>query len=470
MMPALRNYALLWSTATASRDPRARWMFGAVALGLMLAVGVLVWSRTGALFETLGYTARVPVAVFLFAALTYYMPGAILLNTPANARLVPHMRRRLVRLTVCVWAASTAAAALLGWDTAAPAALIACAAFAWLIGLGLGSAGYQLGGVLQGAVPCLVVGRDYLPEVLFQQPFVAGICLLLLALAARTLDLMFPNGGDRHWERRHAQLRVIERTRPEGMMRQASRARFAGALYAAALRRNSTARRAPAFVLPMLGPALHWTQRYLPLLAIAAVAVVLIVVLKFTGNEAQFARKWLALLCLGMLFAQLFTYGQRGQRLADTATEQSLLRMAPPILAAPLPFNRQLNGSLLRMALLDWSAIVATLLAVSAFAGSTRADLVVLAQLCCLTLPLVGANLRNHARGSGLTILPMVGALVASVACSFGASLLLRHLVNTPLIPVAALVSVVLAAGVVAWRWRAAIAAPHAFPTGRLAS
>jgi hypothetical protein len=469
MSPALRDYAVLWPSASASRDPRAKWIFHVVTLALTLTVGFLVWARTGMLFDALKYAVRVPAAVYLFAALTYYVPGAILLNTPANARLVPRMRRRLVELTLGVWVAAVVVAALLAWDTAAPAGLVAVATFAWLIGLGLGSAGYQIGVLMQAAVPLLVISRQVVPEILFAQPFAAGIVLLLLALGARTIDLMFPNGGDRHWTRRRAHARAMERTRPEGLMRQAANARFAGTLYVAALRRNATARRAPGFLLPVLGPALHWTQRYMPLLALVGLAAVLIALVKGFGGDLQFARKWVLLLCQGLLFAQLFTYAQRSQRLADTRTEQSVLRLAPSLPAAARPFNRRLNASLLGMALLDWLAILATLLAVAALAGSPWELLVFLAQICCLTLPLVAANVRNYARHTGSGILLLVAGLVAAVLCSLGVAALLHWLAATPVMPVAASVSIVLAVSVVAWRWRAALDAPHAFPAGRLA-
>ena len=466
MSPLLRDYALTWSSATASRDPRSKWMFRGIALGFTLLVGVTVWARTGVLFDAVKYAVRVPVAVYLFAALTHYVPGAVLLNTPVNARLVPRMRRRLLELTLLAWVAITAVATLLAWDTAAPAGLVAFATFAWLVGLGLGSAGYQVGVAMQAAVPLLVVSRQHVPAILFEQPFAMGASLLLLALGARTLELMFPNGGDRHWERRQAHKRAMERTKPEGLMRQAAGARFAGGLYIAALRRNSTRRLAPAFLLPMLGPALHWTQRYLPLAALAVVALIL---LKLAGREASSVQKWLALMCQGLLFAQLFTYAQRGQRLADTRSEQSVLRMAPAFPVAAQHFNRQLNASLLRMAVLDWLAIVATLLAVSGLSGALRSELVFMALASCLTLPLLAANVRNHARHSGSAILHLAGGLALSAAVSIGAGLLVQMLAATPVMPVAALVSAVLALGTVAWRWRAAVSAPHAFPVGRLA-
>lgn len=238
MTPALRDYGLLWSTATASRDARAMWAFRLIALTLPLAVGLLAWTHTGSLAQTLGFALRVPVAVLLFAALTFYVPGAIRLNTPANARLVPRMRRRLAELTVLVWSLSTATAVLMAWDTPVPAATVGLATAAWLVGLGLSSAGYQIGSVIQIGLLFGIIWREHVPAMQFGPAAMAGIVLLLLALAARTLELMFPNGGDRHWERRHAQARAIERTRPEGLMRQASSGlRFGRSLYIAALRR-----------------------------------------------------------------------------------------------------------------------------------------------------------------------------------------------------------------------------------------
>lgn len=469
MMPALRDYALLWSTALASRDARAAWAFRLLAVVVPLTVGFLVWNRTGDVFEAFGFAVRVPVAIFMFAALTFYVPGAIRLNTPANARLVPRMRRRLVELTLLVWVVFTAAAVLMAWGTPLPATLVAMATLAWLAGLGLASAGYQAGMIVQVSLLFGVIFRMHVPASLFEQPMASGIALLLLALAARTLGLMFPNGGDRHWERRGAQARALERTKPEGLMRQASGMRFGGALYAAALRRHSTTPRAPAFQLSVLGPAMHWSQRYLPLLVLVVfVAAVLTLVRIFVG-DAVAETKWLVLLCQAMLFAQLFTYEQRNVRLSDTRTEQALLRMAPPTPAAAHRFNRQLNAALLRMAVLDWAALVAALLGISAFAGIPGEGLLLTAQLCCLTLPLVAANVRDHARHRTSGLLRLVGGLLAAVATSLGSALMARELAGTPVLPVAASVSIVLALIVTVGRWRSAVAAPHAFPAGRFA-
>jgi hypothetical protein len=63
----------------------------------------------------------------------------------------------------------------------------------------------------------------------------------------------------------------------------------------------------------------------------------------------------------------------------------------------------------------------------------------------------------------------MSGGLAGAVAWSAGVAALAHKLADAPVMPAAALAGVVLALVVVAWRWRAAIGAPHAFPVGRLA-
>ncbi|MFC5476959.1 hypothetical protein [Massilia suwonensis] len=470
MSGAVRDYRLLWSAALASRDPRAKWVFRLLALGGPLAVGMLVWMKTGVLVETLAFAARVPVVVFMFAALTYFMPGAVRMNTPETARLVPRMRRRLMQLTILVWATSTAAVVLMVSDTMLPLSVVALATLTWLIGLGLSAGGYQTGALLQVAPLLAAVWRDQLPAVALSPTGAAIAALMLLALAARTLELIFPNGGERHWRRRGAQARAMARTRPEGLLRHVPAMRWSGRLYAGALRRACRQRRhPPAVLLALFGPVLHWSQRYMPLLILLLGAALFTGLFRLFGGMGPFNVKWLGVLCQSLLFAQLFTYGQRTLRLADTRAEQGLLRLAPSVPAAAARFNRQLNGSLLRMALLDWLAIVATLLAMSALAGAPAEALLLQAQAGCFTLPLLAANVRDHARHVRQAVLLLIGGLAASTAFSFGIAWLVQSLAGTPLLPVAAAASIVLALGVVALRWRAAVAAPYAFPAGRFA-
>lgn len=469
MSPALRDFRALWNAALASRDPRAKWAIRLLALVGPLVVGLLVWVKTGALFDVLKFALRVPFGVYLFAALTWYTPGAVRMNTPETARLVPRMRRRLIQLTVLVWATSTAAATLMLADTTLPLAVVPLAALTWLTGLGLSAAGYQVGALLQVAPLLGTVWRERLPDVTLSPGAAAIAALLLLALAARTLELMFPNGGERHWKRRGAQARAMERTRPEGLLRQAPTTRWAAGWYAAALRRACRRPRPVDLLLPLFGPALHWTQRYMLLVAVLVAVVTIKIVFTLFGGTRNFDTNWLVLLCEGLLFAQLFVYGQRTLRLADTRTEQTLLRMAPAVPAAAVRFNRQLNGCLLRMAFLDWAAIVATLVLVSAIAGAPAEALLVQAQVACLTLPLLAANVRDHAHNASQAVLLLVLGLAASAAFSFGLSALAHYLAGTPVLPGAALASIALTVAVVVVRWRIAVAAPHAFPVGRFA-
>lgn len=469
MNPALRDYRAILHAALASRDRRAMWAIWLLAVGGTLVVGFLVWIKASVLFDALKFAVRVPVGVLLFAALTWYMPGAVRMNTPETARLVPRMRRRLLQLTILAGVTTTALVTLLLADTTLPLLLVPLMTLTWLVGLGLSAAGYQAGSLLQVAPLLGTVWREHLPALTLGPGAAAIAALLLLALAARTLELMFPNGGERHWKRRGAQARAMERTRPEGLLRQAPTMRWASGWYAAALRRASRRDGQPDLLLAVFGPALHWSQRYMPLLAVLAAGAVIVVLAEvFTGAQ-QFHTKWLAMLSQGLLFAQLFTYGQRTLRLADTRAEQAVLRMAPAIPAASVRFNRQLSAALLRMAVLDWAAIVATLLAISAIAGASFEALLLQVQAGCLTLPLLAANLRDHARHSRQALLLLILGLLASVATSFGVAGLVHYLADTPVLPVAALASIALALAVIAVRWRKAVVAPHAFPVGRFA-
>jgi hypothetical protein len=292
----------------------------------------------------------------------------------------------------------------------------------------------------------------------------------LVAAGAGALKAIFPRGGERHWKLRGKLERAVEQSTAGDQFKSSEVWRFGANLYGAALRRDCAQRRPSALLLHVLGPGAHWTQLCVRLGVLLAGALLAKVLLATSASaeslDTAAGMGWVILIML--MFMQQIDLERVLARLAATPAEQALLRMAP--LSAPAAqFNRQLGRALLHHALRDWAAIAAAIMFATALTGASAYTLMMQACLCCLGLPLVAALLRNHARHTGMLgwwlFLSGVGAALLSAAAGWFAF----RMLGLPGWPVMALASIVIAVLAVRWRWRAMVAAPVAFPVGRLA-
>lgn len=475
MKAAFSDYLLLWRAALAVRHPRTgAWLRG-MALVCALVIGAAVQAKTGSPFDAAVNGLRAAYAILGFGCLMYFVPGILKLTTPANAVLVPRMRRRARQLTTQLWLASTLVSALLALGSLIPAQVVFLGVGLWLIALGLARSGHAAGKWLQFLLPLVVVFHRAIPRELVAHlaspAMLAVAVVLMLALGAYTLDMMFPRGGDRHFRLQQVQKLVNDQMTVGGQVRQARSPRPVLWLYGAVLRRDCARRDAPALLMHLQGPLVHWTQRALILLAMVAIAGIVMALLRTWASpetvEGVANGSWIGL--SWGLAIQLFDHERRLMRLSFSRGEQGLVRLAPAMPGSGEAFNRGLGRQLLRAALIEWAGVSAAILAALAITGAPASVLWHQAGICCLTLPLVAATLRDHARRSGSSGWWLVLGLFASVGLSFATASLLHILLDTPLLPAAALFSVVLAVLAVTLRWRRLAAAPHAFPVGRLA-
>lgn len=474
-MKALRDFGLLWRAALAIRHPRTNAVLGGFALFCALIVGLLVLMHTGDPFATTINGARAACAVLLFGWLMYFIPGAIKLNTPANAQLVPRMRRRLVQLTVLAWTGAVGMATLLATGTALGPHVVFVCVGVWLIALGLARSGHPAGKAIQFLVPMLVIMASSMPRaqlvLLAGGPAFPVVALLVLALGAFTLEVMFPHGGERHYRLYAAQKLVSDQMSVAGQFRKAQVPRVGWRIYQAAFRHDLARRNTRALLMHLLGPAVHWTGRMLPMAFLVGIAAGAMAVLRQVAGADTLEKiaggTWLAVSAL--LVAHLLDHERRLMRLSFTRAEQTLVRMTPAMPAAASAFNRYLARALLLGGLGDWAIISVGSLCIVALSGAPAAILWMQACICCLALPLLATPLRDHARRAGSGEWRFVLWQGVSLAACFLAGIGAQRLLGTPVLPVAALASVALAAASVAWRWRRLAAAPHAFPVGRLA-
>jgi len=472
MTAALKDYYLLWRMALSIRHPRAN----AIVLGftsvVVLCTGALIQMKEGDLLLTASLSLRIGLGCLLAGAMMYFLPGAVKLCTPFTARLVPRMRRRLIGLTTLVWIVATASATLMSLDTRAAPALVFLATGSWIAAYGLGQSGHRAGGYVQCALVLATVFHGGLPAMISGGTgFIVAVCLML-ALGAFTLQAMYMNGGERHYAAREAQVLQSERMSAAGQFREHRAPTFGAALYLRVLRRDCRDRDGSLLLGHLLGAKNHWVYRALMLGTVVAVVGCALAGLRlFAGSDTQemvAAIGWLFVSAL--LVAPLFDSERRNVRLKDTAAEQALFRLAPAMPGTAPAFNRTVSVALLRGALLEWAMLAATVLVLTVMTGASASSIFMQACFCCLSLPLVGANLRNHARRAGLLGWRLLLAMAVSLGACLVGALALDRALGLPLAAGAALTSIAIALTVVACGMARDRKAPFAFPAGRLAS
>ncbi|KQQ91825.1 hypothetical protein [Massilia sp. Leaf139] len=478
MKPVLRDFAMLWRAGLTIRPGRVHLVLAGLTLLAMLVFGLLAWVKTSDPFEVLANCLRAAFAVPAIGYLGYFVPTAVRLNTPANAALVPRMRRRLIQLTALAWLVTAAVSALLAAGTTLPMRWPFLFVGFWLIAVGLIASGHRAGMVLLFGFPMLSVFNRAIPDawlaLLATTPGLVVATLLLLAVAAWTLETMFPPGGDRHFKLRAAQKRALERRTMGGQARQPGIQEMARSVYNVVLRRASARRDSGALMMHVLGPVAHPMQLAVQVPLILAGAAVVMFLLRHQANadilEAVAQGSW-----TGVSWAQLlllFYQERRLARLDTTRGEQSLVKLAPALPGGAAAFNRLFNRRLLGAVMGEWIAISALMLGILVITGASADIFWRQLCFCCLSLPVLASALRDHARRSVSAISSGVRlflGLAASTAVSFAAAFVASRVLGTPLLPTAALVSVLLAVLATGWRWRALADAPHAFPVGRLA-
>jgi len=475
MKTVLKDYWLVWRMAFSSRARHASAIvFGLSALSAIV-VPLLILLKENDLLLAAGMSLRMAVTGVVLGWMLYFVPGAVKLNTPAAARLVPRLRRRLIEVTVLVWALAVAMATLLSLNTKLPTALVLLGTGGWIAAFGLAQSGQKLGTWVQFAFTGSFVFHRHIPPVLFEgvqhgTGFAVAL-LLMLAFAAYALQAMFLNGGEHHYAAREAQVLQIERMSPTGQFRERRQNRFDASLYRWVLQRDSAARNSGRLLAHLLGARNHWVNRAVVLAAIVALAgVALLVMHAKAGPETRQLVKDIGwMFPLPLLLGAMFDTEKRNVRLKDTAAEQALVRLAPPLPAGAPAFNRKVAVMLLRTALLEWAMLAGAVLCVGVMTGASAASLFTQACLCCLTLPLVGATLRDHAHRSGLLGWRLLLGFALSLAVSAGVGMELNRFTGLPPAVGAALASIAIAAVLVARGFRRAETAPYAFPAGRLA-
>ena len=463
MSARLQQYRMLWQAAHAHIHPRAQTVLWSAIVILTVAMAALMGAVYGVL-AGLGWALCTPAGLLLFDWTFAFVPGALGVNTPANAQLVPAMRTRLVELVLLVWLAAVgllAAGLPLIPETSH---LLLLFAMAGTLGAAMLVAGVGAGVVL--VLPFFFSflseeWQEWLRDAAAQPGVVPLLAVAMVLLAVPAVRSLFPRGGERHWAMRE-HLALLSGGSGSSAWWEGTR-RYSVRRF---LARHGTRRHTPgALLLRALGPDLFYLMVSTTLgVALAFAAITWHLRGTLIAHETVPTMVMIGAIMLCFLFpAAAVPFW-----LARTRGEQALVRLAPVSPVDPASFNKLLARTMLRQGLAVWAWCSAVSLLLALASGAGGIELVWQACLCCVTLPALALVLRDHARAPrwgmvfyGLAALGL--SFIGPILAVFGAKWL-----GWPVWSIATLIALALTATLVQRRWRRMCNAPMAFPAGRL--
>lgn len=466
----LRDYRLLWRAAVSHATPFSsaiiRWGGGFLAAVCVVVVWLIEGLRGVAAMAWWGACGAA-----LVAWTWRFMPGAVKLNSPSNAKLVPGMRRRLVELACVAWIVPLVGIALIPNPDGGSLGLWLLLVVVVTLGSALTTAGHRAGTafIYAACFGPLFVGQlpQEVGDMLSRPPLMALALLLYAGLGVAAVRDMLPEGGERHWRLEARRARVFDPAGKRDVLIDKVAGKHTQGWYAASLRRACERRDRRRLVLHALGPAHHLGELVVAL-GLLSFTLVAFAILSFWRVEKEVLAGigWL-LPCA--LLAVPFATSLRLNGLAGTYPgEGALVRLAPAMPGPARSFNRHLGRALLLQACKGWALGAAGVLLLTALGGADLPTLVRQVGICCLALPLVAAPLRNHARRAPSSAVIPAALLLASISLSIVVGLAVRAVTGLPLMLPAALVSIAVAAYVTARGLHVMERAPCAFPAGRM--
>ena len=475
MNAALQDYRTIWRTAILQRDPGAIRTLYLVAGAVGACGAILIVLGDLSVLKALRFMTAIALMALALIWTFVFVPGSIRMNSPINAWLLPRQRRRLLEMTAAYWLVATLGITFgLGDWVVLP--LVA----SMVLGLTLLMAGnkyvpYML--MLGGNGPWLV--HTVLPaawaERLTASTTIVVLNILILPAAVWALRWLYPAGGDAYLERRVDQIKRLnhfamrtEEKQPvaEGMVGQGNLS-----LYRLALRYERVRADPGTMLMHALGPMAHWTAWIGAIAAILLLGVGGRILLAATHVPAvdSFAHGVIGAAPGLLALVIVFSTAQYGQQLRRTRGEQALLRLTPLAGNAAL-LNRRLATRLLRQALAIWVLLIVAVMSASLWFDTGSDALLRQLGLCCVAgqAAMMGL-LGDHASERGgwnIALALRAGAYVlvqALVAVGLG------KLTGTTAWPWLIEISLAVCAVQLRLDWKRMLAAPPAFPAGRMA-
>jgi hypothetical protein len=428
------------------------WLLAAFALGSAVSVG-RAWPLT--------VGVGVPLGMLSLRWWIQWFTGIVIQCNPIAMHLAPHMRARARRVTIAVWVAIVIVMTVaIGVPTGYPGHV------AVFTGLAL----MEISAMFNVWRIVALIAANWLlfhsgPEVagwyadFLKSSAALAIGVLLVVLDGRVaLHRMF--GRPR---RLPVAIAVRQAQGQDGIPVAIARL----LPFVQVLAGEDT--RGQPLVAGVLG-ANQYIGEKLVLVLLIALCVVMRTWVALSGNADPHAelfnpRYWV--LIGPLMLQQLVAFGVAG-RIAKNISEQALVRLAPNAPASS-DFNRVLARYFLRRFAQMWSVLSASTLGALWILGATPGELARALAVCSFTLVLSAVPLADFARRRAENRWPTVllsgilftSALASAIAAVSGGGSLAQWAI--------AAVACIVAAAVLTWyRWRAMVAAPPAYPAGRL--
>ena len=397
-----------------------------------------------------------------------YVPGAVRQNSPANARLVPHLHALVRRTAIGAWCAAMLPFVLYAAvaDNGVPVLLGAAVA---MTALGMSRGGHASGTAIY---ILLIVGATFGPANTVLASWLAspavlaamgGACLLFAWFA---LGKTFPAGGEGHFRLLKQQGRQQAGTALADLQKLRLSSGKAERLYGMMLRHDLCKARRENLLMHALGPSNHRFDFLAPL--VVALAVILFA--KAGLSQLEFLPQGyipqgiLILASLGVL-AQGITFHRFVASFTPTRGEQSLVRLTPAAPAAPV-LGAVVARQLLRMALGEWAVFnVFVIAALLLFSGGWH-EVQMVASMAAASLAMTGWALRDYAAAEGGSL---VEVAVQCLLMGTGTVALFLVRGDLPMWSMLMLLLLGCSFAIVSGRLKAMAAAPVPFPAGRLA-
>ncbi len=477
MNAAIQDFRRIWRVTTIQRDERtmmvANWLsLAAVVLGAM-GGGLAILQHRASPLDLLRVLAGVGAFWLGFIWMTLFVPGSILLNSPANARLLPRQRRRLQQMAVGNWVLITAGVtAAMGQWAALPVVGIS------LIGLALTRAGRT------EAAPLFLVGinwqslsRHVLPPAVVEaagsKAGLVTLSVLLLPMGVWALRALYPAAGDGHLARRGEQVKSAQRLERRGLANPGESGRLSrwtsARIYPLMLRHALRRPRPGVLLMHALGPLAHWSAWIAGMGGMLLFGAAVRLLLGWRDGDAlrEFIGGPMGAGLAALTIVILFSTAAFSQQLRKTAGEQSLLRLTP-LAGDAAQLNRRLAVQLLRTALRNWLMLTLVVLLVTVMVGGGRETVLRQAALCVLAGQVAAMGLLDDFAGEGGWDVPLALQAGLLAVCELAIALGLAKASGTGIWAWVAVIAVAAGAWQLRRGWRTMLAAPPAFPAGRI--
>jgi hypothetical protein len=474
---AFHDIRRIWRVTTVQRDERSMMVLGWLALVVAVlgefGAGLIVLKHQDSPLLLLRMPCGIAAGWLGFVWMTLFVPASILLNSPANARLVPRQRRRLIQMAVVGWLLVTGGLTVaMGKWAAFPAAGLS------LIGFAMMRAGRN------EATPLFIIGinwtslsRHVLPpavvEAVASDAGLLALAALLLLAGVWALRAMYPAAGDTHLARRGLQIKGANWFDRQGWANAGEGGRLSrwtnAHVYRAMLKLALRRPRPGPMLMHALGPVAHWSAW------IGAMAVMLLLsgglrlLLGWRGEAAmrQFFDVAMGAGLGAMTIIIVFSTAAFSQQIRKTAGEQTLLRLTP-LAGDVVLLNRRLAVELLKNALRNWAMLTALILLSTIVIGGGGEIVARQAALCVLAGQVAMVGLLGDFAGDGGWNVPRAVRAGLLAVIELLAALGLAKVSGISIWTWVAAIAIGVAAVLLVRSWRKMLAAPPAFPAGRM--